>query len=254
MERSEMRQVPRTTRYFYPPCACIKQEHTGVGEVDIVAPTKMSWRIVLGISLSLAACLPSTGCQSAMLTAYYLIHGMDDDADFAGLKDKKVVVVSRPLGTLHYSNSNVTREISQQVSELLKTNIKKITVVDQRKVAKWVDENRWDEFVEVGKAMKADLVIGVDLEGFGLFEGQTLYRGRANVAVHVFDCKTGKEVFTRVMPPSIYPPNTGVPTQDKQEGEFRREFEQILAERIAQHFYAHDPHADVALDVAAFRK
>ena len=102
--------------------------------------------------------------------------------------------------------------------------------------------------------MNADMVVGIDLESFSMFQGQTLYRGKANASIHVYDCKAGgKEVFTRTMPPTIYPPNTFIPTSDRQEGEFRREFTLVLADQVARHFYAHDRNADVAQDASTLR-
>jgi hypothetical protein len=216
--------------------------------------SQMRCEKVVFLLLALMACLPLLGCQGALVTAYYLMHGTNDEADYPGLKGKKVVVVCKPLIQLQYRNANVARDVSQQVSQLLREHIEKIKVVDQRKVAKWLDENTWEDYTEVGKAMKADIVVGIDLESFGILEGQTLYQGKANVVVHVYECKAGgKEVFTRTMPPAIYPPNTGVPTSDCQEGEFRQKFIQVLAERVARLFYAHDRYADVAEDVGAMK-
>ena len=138
----------------------------------------------------------------------YLFKGTDVDADFADLKGKKVVVVGRPMVSLQYANSNVGRELAQQISALLKEEVPKIKIVDQRKIAKWTDENTWEEYPEVGKAMKADMVVAVDLESFSLYQGQTLYQGKANATIRVFDCKkNGKEVFRKSIPQCVYPPN-----------------------------------------------
>ena len=41
--------------------------------------------------------------------------------------------------------------------------------------------------------MKADMVVGIDLEGFSLFQGQTLYQGKANATVRVYDCQQGRQ-------------------------------------------------------------
>ena len=41
----------------------------------------------------------------------------------------------------------------------------------------------WEEYVEVGKAMKADMVVGVELEKFSIYQAQTLYQGKANASV-----------------------------------------------------------------------
>lgn len=209
----------------------------------------------LALALTLAiALLPALGCQSALLTAMVLLKGTDVDPDYPGLKGKKVAVVCRPLVSLQYNNSNVARDLAQQITTLLQQQVPKIQTVDQRKVTKWTDENTWEEYPEVGKAMKADFVVGVDLEAFTIFQGQTLYQGKANSTVRVYDCKqSGKVVFEKTLPQSIYPPNAGVPTSDRLEAEFRREFTLVLADQIARHFYAHDPHADMAQDVSALR-
>jgi hypothetical protein len=206
------------------------------------------------VLVALTAVLPAMGCRSAMATAAYLIYGTDVDPDFAELKAKKVAVVCRPMVNLQYRNATVGRDLAQQVTLLLQEKVPKIHTIDQRKVSKWTDENTWEEYREVGKALKADMVVGIDLEAFNLLQGQTLYQGTANATVHVYDCKKGgKEVFVKNLPQSKYPPNAGIPTSDRLEAEFRREFVMVLADQIARHFFAHDPHADLTQDVSALK-
>ena len=211
-------------------------------------------REIILTAMLLIAVLPTLGCQTVLFTAMYLIKGTDVDPDFKELKGKKVVVVCRPMVSLQYANSNAGRDLAQDISLLLQEQVPKIKVVDQRKVAKWIDENTWEEYPEVGKAMKADMVVAVDLESFSLYQGQTLYQGKANATVHVFDCKkNGKEVFCKSIPQCVYPPNTPMPASDRTEPDFRREFELVLADQIARYFFAHDPYADVGKDAAAMR-
>lgn len=209
--------------------------------------------IALVLALTLAT-LPAFGCRSALATAMFFIKGTDVDPDFAELKGKKVAVVCRPLVTLQYRNASVARDLAQQVTLLLQQQVPKIKTVDQRKVAKWTDENTWEEYPEVGKALKADMVVGIDLEGFNIFQGQTLYQGKANATIRVYDCRAGgKVVFEKILPQAVYPPNSAVPTSDRLEAEFRREFLSVLADQIARHFYAHDPYADMAQDASAMK-
>jgi len=206
---------------------------------------------LLGWAMLLA---PVCGCRSGLVTVMYLFKGRDADPDFPGLKGKRVAVVCRPLVSLQYRNANASRDLARQINQLLQEKVPKIETVDQRKINKWTDENSWDEFPEVGRGVKADMVVGVDLEEFSLFQGQTLYQGKAQATVRVYDCQQGgKMVFEKILPPSVYPPNSGVPTSDRIESEFRREFIAVLSDQIARHFYAHDPHADLALDAAALR-
>jgi hypothetical protein len=216
-------------------------------------------RITIGYGIVImmvaaAVVMPAAGCRSAIATALYLWKGTDVPPDFAELKGKKVAVVCRSQVSLQYRNATVARDLAQQITTLLQERVPKIRTVDQRKVSKWTDENTWENFTEVGKAMKADLVVGVDLESFDLFQGQTMYQGKANATIRVYDCTKGnKLVFQKTIPQSVYPPNTGIPTSDRQEPEFRREFVGVLADQIARHFYSHDPHADFAQDAAAMR-
>ena len=99
-----------------------------------------SYRHGIALALALAVTLlPALGCQSALLTAMYLIKGTDVDADFAELKGKKVAVVCRPPATLQYRDSNAGRDLAQQVSVLLEKEVPKIQMIEQRKVNKWAD-------------------------------------------------------------------------------------------------------------------
>jgi ABC-type uncharacterized transport system auxiliary subunit len=214
----------------------------------------LRFAVVAALLLAAVSIASLSGCRSAIATAMYLIKGNDVDAEYTGLKGKKVAVVCRPPAGMNYANSTVSRDLVQQMSKLLQERVPKIKVIDAQKVAKWCDENTWEEYVEVGKALKADVVIGVELEKFSIYQAQTLYQGKANVAVRVYDCKDGgKVVFEKILPQSVYPPNTFIPTSDVQESEFRREFVGVLADQVARHFYAHDPYVDLGQDGLALR-
>ena len=209
-------------------------------------------RGIVRLAMLMIAALPAIGCTSGLFTVMYLFKGLDVDPDFKELKGKKVAVVCRPMASLTYGNANVGRDLAQQITLLLQES----GAEDQdhrpaKKIAKWSDENTWEEYTEVGKAMKADMVVAVDLESFSIYQGQTLYQGKADATIRVFDCtKTGrgKEVFHKNIPQAVYPPNAPIPASDRTEPEFRREFVLVLANQIARHFYAHDPHADLGQD------
>jgi len=211
-------------------------------------------RGIILTAMLLITVLPTVGCQSVLFTAMYLFKGNDVDPEFKDLKGKKVAVVCRPMVSLQYANSNVGRDLAQEISLLLQEQVPKIKVVDQRKIAKWTDENTWEEYTEVGKAMKADMVVAVDLESFSLYQGQTLYQGKANATIHVFDCKkNGKEVFRKSIPQCVYPPSAPMPASERTEPDFRHDFEIELANQIARHFYAHDPYVDMGKDADALK-
>lgn len=206
----------------------------------------------LGTTLILCGLiLTASGCTSGLATAMYLIRGTDIRAEYNGLKDKRVAVVCRPLVDLQYRSSNAAKDIGRELGKLLKQGVRKIDVIDHRKIAEWLDENSWDEYVEVGRAVEAEMVVGIDLEHFTIFESQTLYQGKANVTVRVYDCQTGEMTYEKILPQIVYPPNTAIATSEKQESQFRREFVRVVADQVGRHFYNHDRYADFASDATA---
>jgi len=210
---------------------------------------RTSWQQRLVLVLLLGAALaPAGGCTNLLFTAAYLWRGNNAPAECNKLREKRVAVVCRSVVTLQYRNARVDQDLAQEVSALLSKNVPKIKMVEHRKVAEWMDEHTWEEYTEVGKAVKADIVVGIDLESFDLHQSQTLLQGRANTEIKVYDCHTGQVVFKKRLPQSVYPPNRVVQASDVQEVEFRREFIRILADQVARHFYDHDPYTDFALD------
>jgi hypothetical protein len=197
-----------------------------------------------------AVLLPAAGC-SAFTGLMYVMGANDTPAEYNGLKGKKVAIVCRPITSLHYQDSHVASDLAILIGKLLRDNSKRFAVVDPRKVEKWCDENTWDEYVEVGKAVQADVVLGIDLEHFDIYQGQTLYQGRASTTVRIYDCKDSKVLFEKESRQTTYPPNSCVAASEKQASQFRREFLKVLGDQIARMFYSHDPWADMAQDATA---
>jgi hypothetical protein len=189
------------------------------------------------------------GCRSVMRTAAYLIQGTTVEPKFKGLAGKKVAVVCRPVANLTFGNPTAATELARQLSQSLKTHVPRIKLIDPQKVAEWTDEHEWTEFSEVGKALGAQMVVGIDLADFRLYQGQTLYQGRASLQVAVYDCSEGgKQVFEQQMPQILYPRNSGIPTTDKPESQFRAEFIGVIAELIGRNFYSHDRMSNLLLE------
>jgi hypothetical protein len=207
--------------------------------------SRQVWRLFKIFSL-LAVMLPGCGWVSVAL---YNMNPDDTPADFKDLENKRVVVVCRPVVELQFSDSTVPRDLTREVGERLAKNIKKIKIVDEREVSEWTDENSWQKFTEVGKALKADMVVGVELERFSLQQGPTLLQGNAAMRVVVYDMQDGgKQVYEKSLPRVLYPPNTPIPSAEKSEAEFRRQYLEVLAEQIGRHFYSHDSLEDFGVD------
>ncbi|MGC3970406.1 MAG: hypothetical protein QM775_24655 [Pirellulales bacterium] len=180
-----------------------------------------------------AACVLSVGCAQALLTGAYLIKGVGVPAEFKELKGSKTAIVCRPLVELQYSSSNAAEQLANNVGMMLKQKIRKIDIVSQQKIQQWTDEHDWENFEEIGKAVKSDYVIGVEIEEFSLYSGQTIYQGRARLCVTVHDMKKkGEKVYQKHLPQIVYPPNGGIPTSEKSEEDFRRQFTALVAEQV----------------------
>jgi hypothetical protein len=210
----------------------------------------------LGVLLLAAGVLVSTpGCVHRLLaTMVYMWQGHRIDAEYTGLEGKRVVVVCRPPASLEYRYAGADRDVAKQVSKLLAQNVKQIDVVKASEIENWTDQQDWDDVNELGEALSADMVVRIDLEHFNLLKGQTLYQGRADVVVTVFDMQNdGEEVWQKELGEVLFPINSAVPVQEKPLQQFRRQFTTVLSEQIARHFYPHDAHVDFANDSLAHR-
>jgi hypothetical protein len=220
----------------------------------------------------------AAGCRNIATMAVYLIRGTEVEAEYAGLKEQRSVVVCRPVATMAFRDAGISTELTHRLSGMLSERVKKSDVVDAGEVTAWLDE-RYDSdytFPEVGNAFDADRVLGIELMEFSLFKGQTLYQGRAALRMVVYerivpddededakgDEKTEPEndeparyriAMERDLPTIVWPPNIGVPTSERAKADFRRQFIGVVADHIGRHFYSHDPYTDYAQDAAAMQ-
>ncbi len=195
--------------------------------------------------------LPTSGCNM-VATTLWMVKGINTPADFAGLKNKRVAIVCRPVSSLQYRNPMVARDLAKEVGVLIGKNLPKTVIIDQREVSEWADEKGIEDYIEIGKALNADMVVGLDLDEFNLFQGQGLYQGKATMRLSVYDVKHGSQpVFEKSIPQIHFPPNSPIPAGDKPEHEFRALFVHVLAEHVGRLFYDHDPTAEFASDSTA---
>jgi len=198
----------------------------------------------------------ATGCAGQLLaTGIYLWEGGNMvPADCDALKDHRVVVVCRPPSSQEYRHAGASRSVAVRVSQLLAEHVNGIDVVNPREVDNWLDESDWGDFKELADAVRADLVLHVELDAFELYKGKTLYQGNSDVTVTVYDMEDhGRIVWDRHLGEILYPVNSGIPAQDKPVQQFEREFVEVVSGAIARNFYRHDPHETFAMDALATR-
>lgn len=196
--------------------------------------------------VALAACAIAVGGCSTLGTIAYLVQPNDVPPEYDGLRGKHVAVVCKPIVELEFSDAGTARELAGIVGSLLEQNVRKTRIISQQEVARWTDENDWVDYPTLGKALDADMVVGIDLDQFRMHEGSTLYRGRASAHIRVFDVKNKTVVFERRLDDFTYPGNSAVPATDRSETQFRAMFLQMLARRVTRLFHAHDSRASFA--------
>ena len=207
--------------------------------------------VLLVLSVA-AVTLTATGCLTTMANLINAGWGNLVPAQFDGLREKRVAVIC-VSGSSAFGPSSASTTIARQVTRLLKKNVRDIEIIEQQHVERWIDENDWNQvdYLEIGRGVGADVLVAVDLRSFSLHDGQTMYRGRADVSVTVYDMAQGKdeeEVF-HISPPQFqYPKNTGQHTADIAEAEFRRNFISFVSLRIARYFYPYEVRDDYAND------
>jgi len=205
----------------------------------------------LGPLLTLALLgLPAVGC-SMLATTLWVIDPNDVEAEYDGLRDRRVAVVCQTSNSLAYQDYGVTQELSLRVGALLKHRVDELDLVRQADIDDWTDHNELASYAELGSAMNADVVVTLDLVDFSVYKGQTMLQGQATVDVNVIDAKTGDELYRLATITSTYPPNNGVPvdiSNQRFENQFRGQFVTVLADQIARRFYDYDSRAAVKMD------
>jgi hypothetical protein len=214
---------------------------------------KNSFRTFVTLSLTLGA-ISCTGCLHSMLaTGIYIWQGGNVvPAECDRLEDQRVVVVCRPPSSYEYRHAGAARSIGKRVSALLEMNVPGIDVVSPREVDNWIDEQDWDNYKDLGRAVKATRVVYIELDHFSLHKGKTLYQGNVDINLDVYDMEDrGRLVWNRQVGELLFPKNSGIPSQDKSVQVFQKQFVNVVAEHIAHHFYKHNPDASFAMDAIA---
>ncbi|HEX6963230.1 MAG TPA: hypothetical protein VF175_15290 [Lacipirellula sp.] len=213
-----------------------------------------SSRCCLITTLLAAVCITSTGCLHTLIaTGIYVWQGGNVvPAECDALEKERVVVICRPPASYEYRNAGAARAIGARVSALLEQNVKGVKVVSPKEVDNWVDEQDWENFKDLGRAVKATRIVYIELDDFDLYKGKTLYQGRADVTISVYDMEDDDRlVWDRHLGQIQFPRNSGIPASDKPVQVFERQFVDILSNQIAEHFYKHSPNANYALDAVA---
>ena len=203
-----------------------------------------------------AAALAITACGCGLVANVLNVVGVGlMPAAYSGLEEKKVAVICVSNSEL-FGPTSTSDDLARRINKLLGKNVKRIEIVPTQRVNDWIDMHDWDmvDFVSIGRGVEAEMVVAIDLNSLSLHDGATMFKGRANVQIVVYDVVSGTEVFSKSPPEIEFPVTAGVPSTSTSEREFRKMFLDNLASRIARNFYAFDINDDVASDVATLSR
>lgn len=181
------------------------------------------------------------GCVGLASNLMHVVGADMIPAEYEDLEDKTVAVVTLGDGS-QYSNSSATKELSRRVAAILTKEVDGIRLVREDKVEKYRDINGWDtvDFAEIGMAVGADKVVGIELNNYRLRDGATLYRGRADVIVSVIDAATGTTEFVRNLDEFTYPTIAGQYSNETTELKFQKLYFTMLSQEIGRTFHPYD--------------
>lgn len=203
-----------------------------------------------GLMLLAATLAGVTGCASAFGTIAYVIQG-DEVKPACKKLEGKVAIVCRPRAATTYQFSDVAMELGRALNRKISSKVKpkKCQIVPQQKVEEYCDGMEAEsDFVEIGKAMGADQVIGVDLVNYNHIVGTNVWQGHAQVNVQLIDVKTGEILFEpESLPEYVFPKDQPVSSTDKDEGSFQSEYIRRLANFVSKLFVPYDRNDEVCV-------
>jgi hypothetical protein len=198
---------------------------------------------VLFLLLLATGVATSGGCVGFTAQLLYWVKGGHTiDAEFDDLQDKRVAVVCVSSASSYGPNS-VCALLQRSVGTILEKKGGDIEVIHQDEIADWIDSNGWDEmdYREIGRGVNAERVLAIDIDGLQLHEGRTMYKGRADLTVSVYDMEQdGKVVFRRTIPDFTFPRNGARHATEMSESRFRSLFVTVLADHVAKYFCEYD--------------
>lgn len=203
-------------------------------------------------SLGLLLLTVSSGCIGALAQVMYVIKGTEVEPPYTGLRNSRVAVVCVSDASA-YGPDMLTSTIVRAVSMKLQQKGKKIRLVPNSVVENWIDQHGWNEadFVELGKGVDAEKVVAIQIGAYSIREGSTLFKGRADLTVTVYDLSDGGRIDYQMGPTEYSFPEHGRPSIQSSDRQFEAYFLANMTEHIANQFCRYDRVEAVARDAMA---
>jgi hypothetical protein len=179
------------------------------------------------------------------------------------LKGKTVVVLTHLSPGAGSEYGDVTRDLSREVTSLLRKEVKNIKVIDPDKIAEWVAAHpSWTDPAEAAKAFEADVAVFLDVSKFSTEDSRSpdLMYGETSINVQVWEIahpknSKGQEIKSQPKESSktyenqldtTFPPRGPVPKGGTvSPSAFRIKFLKIVALELSWEFVDKAPGDDI---------
>ena len=206
------------------------------------------------VLLVLILCPLLAGCVGMMANLMHVGWGNFVPPKYDGFAQQRVAVICVSQSSL-FGPTAAAEEIAERVHDYLGARVAEIQMVQRQEIDRWIDENDWNDidYRELGRGVGAQKLVAIELKSFSLYEGKTLFKGRADIELTVYDLTVpnGAVVYENQPPQIQYPLTAGQYTADSSEADFRRRFLDVIANQIARDFYKYDVAEDFGRDSTA---
>ena len=179
------------------------------------------------------------------------------------LKGKKVVVLTHVSPGAGADYGDLTRDLTREVTTLLRKDVKRIVVVDPDKVSEWMQAHpSWTDPSEAAKAFEADLALFLDVSKFDTEDPRSpnLMEGVSNIHIQLWEIahpknSKGQEVKSQPkesvksyeeQADTTFPVRGPIPRDTGvSPSSFRTKFLKLVATEISWHFVDHAPGDDI---------
>ncbi len=203
--------------------------------------------------IGLGCTLGTSGGCGLVANIIYTIRGEKVKPECGLLKGKKVAIVCGSERGL--SNDATSMLLTRFIEDDLSKNVEEIKLIPQEKVDKWLNEIGREEpdYEAIGKGVGADYVLAVTLANMTLKNGKTLFKGRSDISVSLYDTQNGTIAFRKSFPEFEFPKLDGPSIVDTTEAKFRVTYLTIVSKHISVLFYPNNPNDLRALDPISMR-
>jgi hypothetical protein len=179
------------------------------------------------------------------------------------LKGKRVVVIAKGVPGSMYDFPAIDHEIGAEVSKILRERVKKIDLVDAKKVDAWDQAHpTWTDPAELAEAFDADMVVYFEVNSFRIQDPSSpgLFEGHASVHIRVVERTFPKDDKGKLIESepkitsvayeadrdSAFPIRGPQPASaEVTVSSFKKKFLELVATELSWHFVGHAPGDDI---------